>query len=76
MADTADALTQAVTEVASKFESLNSTLQTELGQITDALGNAQDAAALQQAAADAVTRLQTVATQLDAMNVSIGSIIP
>lgn len=76
MSESSEALTQAVTDVATRFETLNSTLQTELGEITAALGNATDAAALQQAAADAVARLQTVASQLDAMNGAISAIIP
>lgn len=74
MADRAQALTTAVNDVAARVDTTVSTLTTEIQQINDKLNNADDAS-LRQAADEAVTRLQTVAQNLDTMNATIQGIV-
>jgi predicted transcriptional regulator YheO len=75
MSEASDALTQAVTDVATRVNQTTDTLQVELQQIADALANTGDAD-LRQAANDAVQRLGAVSNQLDSMNQTIQNIIP
>lgn len=75
MSEASDALTQAVTLVASKVDTTSTTLQTELGEIAKQLADASDAD-LRAAATDAVTRLGVVAEGLDVINTTIQGIVP
>lgn len=75
MSEASDNLAIAVSEVANKFDTLNTTLQQEMSEIAAALTNTGDAD-LRAAATDAAQRLSGLATQLDNMNSSIQNIIP
>lgn len=76
MSEAADALTAAVQSVQSGFDTLNTTLQTELQEITNALSGAGSDQELQAAAADAVARLGVLATSIGEMNTTVQNIIP
>ena len=75
MSEQSQGLLDAVAGVATRFDTLNATLQTEMAEIAAALLQASDAD-LRTAATDAVARLGTLQGQLDAMNVAIAGIIP
>lgn len=76
MSEAADALTAAVQSVQSGFDTLNTTLQTEISEIANALSSASTDDALHTAANDAVARLSTLATNIAEMNTTIQGIIP
>jgi|SRR5216683_5096020 len=76
MSEAADQLTAAVQAVQTGFDTLNTTLQTEMSEITAALTSAGTDQALRDAAIDAVTRLGTLATSIGNMNTTIQGIIP
>jgi len=76
MSEAADQLTAAVQSVQMGFDTLNTTLQTEIQQIANALSSAPTDQALQTAAADAVARLSTLATSISDMNTQVQGIIP
>ncbi len=76
VSEASDQLTAAVQSVQAGFDTLNTTLQTEIQQIANALSSAPTDQALQTAAADAVARLSTLATSIEAMNTQIQGIIP
>jgi len=76
MSEAADNLTAAVQSVQTGFDALNTTLQTEMQEIVNALSGAGTDQALRDAAVDAVTRLGTLATSIGAMNTTIQGIIP
>src|SRR6266550_1743720 len=76
MSEAADQLTAAVQNVQTSFDTLNTTLQTEMQEIATALGSAPTDQALRDAAADAVTRLGNLATNIADMNTQVQGIIP
>jgi ABC-type iron transport system FetAB permease component len=76
MSEASDNLTAAVQGVQTSFDSLNSTLQTEMQEIANALSGAGTDQALRDAATDAVTRLGNLATSISEMNTQVQGIIP
>jgi len=76
MSEAADNLTAAVQQLQVGFDTLNTTLQAEMQQIAAALSMAPTDQALQSAAADAVARLGTLASNIAVMNTTIQGIIP
>jgi len=76
VSEAADQLTAAVQSVQAGFDTLNTTLQTEIQQIANALSGAPTDQALQTAAADAVARLGVLATSIASMNTQVQGIIP
>lgn len=75
MSEASQRLTDAVTDVASKVDTLSTSLQSEIADITVALSNAGDAD-LRTAADDAVSRLGGVSTRLGDINSAIQGIVP
>lgn len=75
MSEASDALTAAVTQVATEINNLSTSQQTEIQQIIDALNGAGDAD-LRDAVNQSIPRLQTMATQLQQMNTVMQGIIP
>jgi Skp family chaperone for outer membrane proteins len=75
MSDAADALTAAVTGMQERLDTLNTTIQTEVQQITAALTTAGTDQALRDAAALAVDRLNAMGQQVDAFNTTVQDII-
>jgi len=76
MSEASDQLTAAVQGVQAGFDTLNTTLQTEMSEIAAALSSASTDTALQTAASDAVARLGVLATSIADMNSTIQGIIP
>ncbi len=76
VSEASDQLTAAVQNVQTGFDTLNTTLQTEIQQIANALSGAPTDQALQTAAADAVARLGILATSIASMNTQVQGIIP
>jgi len=76
VSEASDQLTAAVQSVQAGFDTLNTTLQTEIQQIATALSSAPTDQALQTAAADAVARLGVLATSIAGMNTQVQGIIP
>src|SRR5258705_10918651 len=75
MSEASDQLTAAVQSVQSGFDTLNTTLQTEMQEIAAALSSASTDEALHTAAADAVSRLGVLATSMSDMNTTVQGII-
>ena len=76
VSEASDALTAAVQSVQTGFDALNTTLQTEMSEIANALSSASTDTALQTAVSDAVSRLGLLATSIADMNTQIQGIIP
>lgn len=70
------ALTDAVLDVSTKFDVLNSTLQTEIGEITALLTSAVDHEALETAAEEAITKLAVLSSKMSDMNITVQNIVP
>jgi NTP pyrophosphatase (non-canonical NTP hydrolase) len=76
MSEASDNLTAAVQSVQQSFDTLNTTLQTEMQEIAMALGSANTDQALRDAATDAVARLGMLATSISDMNTTVQNIVP